>query len=251
MGGQPPNDRRTVGDMTTSQVLPSRLPESHALQLAVAGYLARFKGSSRAHAESDLRAHLGWCADRGLDPLAASRPHVELYVRWMQEVRRLKPSMVSRRTSIVAGFYRTAVIDGLLEHSPAEHVRRPHVPADSPTTLGLTHLQLEAPPHRRPADARPVRLRARLPARPVGRRQRDKDGVAAFASDAQDAVAVFLVEVGDGQGGSRPIVPKSSASRLRLRGQRFGSPACGGPVLVCVDQAGTGRAAGAGCDCSS
>jgi site-specific recombinase XerD len=45
--------------------------------------------------------------------------------------------------SVVAGFYRTAVIDGLLEHSPAEHVRRPHVPTDSPT-LGLTHLQLEA-----------------------------------------------------------------------------------------------------------
>jgi integrase/recombinase XerD len=78
-----------------------------------------------------------------LDPLAASRPQVELYVRWMQEVRRLKPSTTSRRTSIVAGFYRTAVIDGLLEQSPAEHVRRPYVPPDSPT-LGLTHLQLEA-----------------------------------------------------------------------------------------------------------
>ena len=61
----------------------------------------------------------------------------------MQEVRRLKPSTVSRRTSIVAGLYRTAVIDGLLEHSPAEHVPRPPVSAESPT-LGLTHLQLEA-----------------------------------------------------------------------------------------------------------
>ena len=111
--------------------------------MAIAAYLARFKSTSRTHAESDLRAYLGWCADRGLDPLAASRPQVELYVRWMQEVRRLKPSTVSRRMSIVAGFYRTAVIDGLLEHSPAEHVRRPTVPAESPT-LGLTHLQLEA-----------------------------------------------------------------------------------------------------------
>jgi integrase/recombinase XerD len=95
------------------------------------------------HAESDLRAYLTWCAERRLGPLAASRPQVELYVRWMQEIRRLKPSTTSRRTSIVAGFYRTAVIDGLLEHSPAEHVRRPHVPAESPT-LGLTHLRLEA-----------------------------------------------------------------------------------------------------------
>ena len=61
----------------------------------------------------------------------------------MQETRRYKPSTVSRRTSVLAGFYRTCVIDGVLEHSPAEYVRRPTVPAESPT-LGLTHLQFEA-----------------------------------------------------------------------------------------------------------
>jgi len=61
----------------------------------------------------------------------------------MQEVRRFRPSTVSRRFSVVAGFYRTCVIDGVLEHSPAEHVRRPAVPAESPT-LGFTHLQFEA-----------------------------------------------------------------------------------------------------------
>src|SRR6266567_61513 len=61
----------------------------------------------------------------------------------MQEIRRFKPSTVSRRFSVAAGFYRTCVIDGLLEHSPAEHVRRPSVPAESPT-LGFTHLQFEA-----------------------------------------------------------------------------------------------------------
>ena len=44
---------------------------------------------------------------------------------------------------VVAGFYRTCVIDAVLEHSPAEYVRRPNVPAESPT-LGLTHLQFEA-----------------------------------------------------------------------------------------------------------
>jgi integrase/recombinase XerD len=69
--------------------------------------------------------------------------HLELYIRWMQEVRRFKPSTVSRRFSVTAGFYRTAVIDGVLEHSPAEHVRRPAVPPESPT-LGFTHLQFEA-----------------------------------------------------------------------------------------------------------
>ena len=90
-----------------------------------------------------VAAYLAWFAERALDPLAVQRPHLELYIRWMQEIRRFKPSTVSRRFSVVAGFYRTCVIDGTLEHSPSEHVRRPAVPAESPT-LGFTHLQFEA-----------------------------------------------------------------------------------------------------------
>ena len=118
-------------------------PFTDRLRLAVAAYLARFKGTSREHTESDLRCYLSWCAEHGLDPLTAQRPHLELYIRWMQEIRRFKPSTVSRRFSVTAGFYRTCVIDGLMPHSPAEHVRRPAVPAESPT-LGFTHLQFEA-----------------------------------------------------------------------------------------------------------
>lgn len=116
---------------------------SPVLRLAVAAYLARFKGQSRVHTESDLRGYLFWCESRQLDPLVATRPQIELYVRWLQEVRRHRPATVSRRVSVVAGFYRTCVIDDVLEHSPAEYVRRPNVPAESPT-LGLTHLQFEA-----------------------------------------------------------------------------------------------------------
>ena len=81
--------------------------------------------------------------ERGLDPLAARRPHLELSIRWMHQIRRFKPSTVSRRFSVAAGFYRTCALDGVLPHSPAEHVRRPPVPAESPT-LGFTHLQFEA-----------------------------------------------------------------------------------------------------------
>ena len=58
-------------------------------------------------------------------------------------MRQYRPSTASRLLSVVAGFHRTCVIDVVLEHSPAEYVRRPHVPAQSPT-LGLTHLQFEA-----------------------------------------------------------------------------------------------------------
>ena len=119
------------------------LSSTERLRVAVAAFLARYTGLSRAHTASDLRGFLDWCADRGVDPLAASRPQLELFVRWMQETRQLKPSTLSRRTSVVAGFYRTCVIDGVLERPPAEHLRRPRVPPESPT-LGLTHLQFKA-----------------------------------------------------------------------------------------------------------
>src|SRR6516162_8160149 len=118
-------------------------PSADPVRLAASAYLARFTGSSRAHTESDLRCYLRWCDGRGLDPLAARRPDPEQHIRWMQETCRFKPSTISRRFSVAAGFYRTCVIDAVLEHSPAEHVRRPNVPPESPT-LGFTHLQFEA-----------------------------------------------------------------------------------------------------------
>lgn len=108
--------------MSTISGLPHEVLDAavdgRELRTAVAAYLSRFKGLSRTHADSDRRAYLNWCSERRLYPLAASRPQVELYVRWMQEVRRLKPSTTSRRVSIVAGFYRTAVIDGCLSTRP-------------------------------------------------------------------------------------------------------------------------------------
>jgi integrase/recombinase XerD len=113
------------------------------LDLAAVAHLSRYRGTSREHTESDLRVFFTWCDDRQLAPLTAQRNDLELYLRWLQDVRRFKPSTVSRRLSVVAGFYRTCVIDGVLEHSPADYVRRPSVPPESPT-LGLTHLQFEA-----------------------------------------------------------------------------------------------------------
>jgi integrase/recombinase XerD len=116
------------------------VPFTDQLRLAVAAYLARFKGSSREHT----------CAATWPGAQSAA------WTRWPHAARTwsctsggcrrpagFKPSTVSRRFPVAAGFYRTCVIDGLLKHSPAEHVRRPPVPPESPT-LGFTHLQFEA-----------------------------------------------------------------------------------------------------------
>ena len=113
------------------------------LRAAASAFLGRYRGQTRVHTESDLRIFLRWCTDHDLDPLAVARADAERYVRWLQDVRRYQPSTVSRRLSVVVGFYRVCVIDAILDHSPADYVRRPTVPAESPT-LGLGHLQFEA-----------------------------------------------------------------------------------------------------------
>ncbi|MEV6638264.1 tyrosine-type recombinase/integrase [Actinoplanes sp. NPDC051470] len=110
---------------------------------AASAFLGCYRGQTRVHTDSDLRVSLRWCTDQDLNPLTARRVDVERYVRWLQEVRRYQPSTISRRLSVVVGFYRVCVIDAILGHSPADYVRRPTVPAESPT-LGLGHLQFEA-----------------------------------------------------------------------------------------------------------
>ncbi|WP_405166548.1 tyrosine-type recombinase/integrase [Nocardia sp. NBC_01499] len=128
---------------TSSDIDVTFAGDDLVLRLASAVYLARFTGSSRIHCGSDLRLYFCWCTEHNLLPLLVVRAEIERYVRWMQEIRRFKPSTVARRTAVVTGFYRTCVIDGVIEHSPAEYVRRPRVPNESPT-LGLSHLQFEA-----------------------------------------------------------------------------------------------------------
>ncbi|HYA67909.1 MAG TPA: hypothetical protein VED63_04160, partial [Acidimicrobiales bacterium] len=66
----------------------------------------------------------------GLQAFDVRRAHLELWARSMEE-RGLAPSTIGRRLSTVAGFYAIAVVDGLIEHSPAEHVRRPKIDGES------------------------------------------------------------------------------------------------------------------------
>ena len=101
------------------------------LRSAVTAFLARYKGQFRVHRQSDLDSFLRWCDHAELEPLMVRRVDVELYLRWMQVQRKYKPSTVSRRLSVVSGFNRMCVIDGVLAQSPAEYVRRPRVSPES------------------------------------------------------------------------------------------------------------------------
>ena len=103
---------------TDTAPLAPEQAEDTDLSRAVNGYLARYKGLSRKHTRSDLRVFLTWCAGQELDPLTACRHQLELYVRWLQEVRRFKPSTISRRTFRGGRFLPTCVIDAVLARCP-------------------------------------------------------------------------------------------------------------------------------------
>jgi integrase/recombinase XerD len=118
------------------------VPVTDQLRLAVAAYLARFTGSSREHTESDLRCYLSWCAEHSLDPLAARRPHLELYLRWMQEVRASSPRRCRGGSRWWPGSTGPASSTACWSiHPPSMSADLGH--SESPA-VGFTHLQFEA-----------------------------------------------------------------------------------------------------------
>jgi site-specific recombinase XerD len=85
--------------------------------LLAAGFLARYDGATRTAYALDLRAWFDWCSRHGIEPVAVTRPMVELYVRWMLEERRYAKATASRRLSTVSGLYRFAVIDACCQRT--------------------------------------------------------------------------------------------------------------------------------------
>lgn len=110
--------------------------------LAAGAFLARYSGTTRVSYAADLKTYFSFCAAAELDPLEATRVQVELWARAMEDAG-LARATVRRRLSAVTGFYRFAALDGRIEHSPAEYVRRPKVDWES-TTLGLDRIELSA-----------------------------------------------------------------------------------------------------------
>ena len=110
---------------------------------AIGGFLARYRGATRDNYQSDLRCYLAWCHQHDLEPVDATRPQLELWVRDMEEQQHLAPATVARRLSTVAGLFRFAHIDGLIDTNPAQHVRRPRVSEES-TRNGLDRMEMGA-----------------------------------------------------------------------------------------------------------
>ncbi len=111
-------------------------------RLALAGFLAGYSGLTRQAYELDLRQYASWCQQHRLLLFAALRADIECFARDL-EARGRARATITRRLSTVAGFYKYAVEEELLDHSPAAHVRRPRLDYESHAT-GLDRNELGA-----------------------------------------------------------------------------------------------------------
>jgi site-specific recombinase XerD len=115
---------------------------THQERLALTGFLAGYTGLTREAYALDLRQFTAWCQQRHLRLFQARRADIECFARDL-EARGRARATITRRLCTIAGFYRYAVEEDLLEHSPAAHVRRPRLDYESHTT-GLDRNELGA-----------------------------------------------------------------------------------------------------------
>ena len=115
---------------------------THQERLALTGFLAGTTGLTREAYALDLRQFTAWCQQRHLRLFQARRADIECFARDL-EARGRARATITRRLCTIAGFYRYAVEEDLLEHSPAAHVRRPRLDYESHAT-GLDRNELGA-----------------------------------------------------------------------------------------------------------
>src|SRR6266516_1258759 len=115
---------------TTAVLVPIQPAFTDAERLALAGYLAGYRGLTREAYALDLRQFTSWCRDRSLPLFAVRRADIEGFARDLEARGRARATVI-RRLCTIAGFYKYAVEEELLEHSPAAHVRRPRLDYES------------------------------------------------------------------------------------------------------------------------
>jgi site-specific recombinase XerD len=128
--------------ISSAALVPVAPVFTHAERLAFAGFLAGYSGLTRQAYELDLRQYAAWCRQHQLHLFQARRADIKLFARDL-EARGRARATITRRLCTVAGFYRYAVEEELLEHSPAAHVRRPRLDYESHAT-GLDRNELGA-----------------------------------------------------------------------------------------------------------
>ena len=88
----------------STSLIPVRPAFTGAERLALAGYLADYRGLTREACTLDLRRFTGWCRARSLPLFSVRRADIETFARGMEAYGRARAT-VTRRLCTIAGLY--------------------------------------------------------------------------------------------------------------------------------------------------
>ena len=99
----------------------------------LAGFLGGYSGLTRDAYALDLRQFAQWCHDRRVALFAVARGDIEAFARNLEDRGRARAT-ISLRLCTITCLYKYAVEEGVLDRSPAVHVRRPRLDYESNAT---------------------------------------------------------------------------------------------------------------------
>jgi integrase/recombinase XerD len=108
-----------------------------------AWWLSRFKVSTQRTYATYLPRWTTWCADRGIDPQAARRADIELWLRSVADSG-LSRASIAAHFDAVASIYRLAHDEDLIGHNPCARIPRPKVHRELQRREVLTVLEYAA-----------------------------------------------------------------------------------------------------------
>jgi integrase/recombinase XerD len=94
---------------TSTALVPVQPVFTESERLALAGYLAGYRGLTREAYTLDLRQFTGWCRSRSLALFAVRRADIETFARELEPKGRARAT-VTRRLCTIAGFYKYTVV---------------------------------------------------------------------------------------------------------------------------------------------
>lgn len=103
---------------------------------AAAAFLLGYSAQTRRLYEDDLRSFFGWCFRARINPLEATRPHVEAWRLYLEEQGK-SPASSNRALSAVRSFFKYCVEEDILDRSPAASVRQRRIAQAAAISDGL------------------------------------------------------------------------------------------------------------------
>lgn len=96
---------------------------------------------TRENYRQGLKAWFTFCQGLGLDPLTVERTVVERWLLWCEEVDGKARRTIAGRFTAVRGFYKRAIMDGVIDKDPSLYVKAPVIERKT-STNDITRVEL-------------------------------------------------------------------------------------------------------------